>query len=224
MEQFLTITFSFPTVIFTGLTIVAVLYWLLVALGGAEAEVLDTAFLPDADSVIGAENTVFDVAGLVSKLGLGGIPLTVIVTIWSIASYVCAFVISNINPLSGLWSALDVVMGAVVFFAALFAGFFSAVFILRPIRKMIIKLFPDDTPKGITPGMLAVVKSLELNDQGGWGIINDGAAGINKKMITTGPALKKGDEVILIEHLVNRDVWKVVSKAEFEGDALPPLK
>ena len=72
MEIFLQISLAFPTVIFSFLLCLAVVYWVIVAFGLIEVDVLDV----EADSALEGP-----AAALLSKLKLRDIPLTLVLTL-----------------------------------------------------------------------------------------------------------------------------------------------
>ena len=69
MEIFLQVSLAFPTVIFSFLLCLAVLYWVVVAFGLIEIDVLDV----EADSALEGP-----AAALLSKLKLRDVPLTLV--------------------------------------------------------------------------------------------------------------------------------------------------
>ena len=71
---------SFPTVIYSVLVVVCILYWLIAVLGFVDLEILDLDMDGDIDSADSAD-AQSSIAGLLHKLGLNGVPLTVILTI-----------------------------------------------------------------------------------------------------------------------------------------------
>ena len=66
-----------------------------------------------------------------------------------------------------------------------------------------------------------LVRSAVVDGTQGYGSVEDGGAGLNVQMRSPERALGRGTEIVLIEHLPEHNAWRVVSKAEFDGTALP---
>lgn len=89
MEGFLQTALSFPTVLFSFLLILAIIYWGIVALGMVEIDVLDL----DAESVVDGAGQAEGLAALLAKLKLNGVPVTLVLTLLSFfAWFLCYFV------------------------------------------------------------------------------------------------------------------------------------
>ncbi|RMX01477.1 ubiquinone biosynthesis protein UbiH [Allofranklinella schreckenbergeri] len=216
MHSFLQIVTSFPTVVFSILLAVVVLYWLVVALGLLETEVLDSLFF-DADGLDGADAGAL--AGLLSRLGLGGVPLTVILSLivlfgW-LASY---FAVLIALPLLG-HPAVHFALGAAVFAAASLAAIALTSLALKPVRALLRKI-PQEEPKTLL-GRVGVVRSASVNAQSGYAAVDDGGAGLVLQIRTHGDELPRGSRVVLIEPLPEQRAWRVVSEEEFNTGALP---
>lgn len=69
MSEFFTAALGFPTVLFSFALLVVIGYWILVILGGLGLDLLDA----DADDGAGTDGF----AGFMSGIGLGGVPVTV---------------------------------------------------------------------------------------------------------------------------------------------------
>ncbi|MDV3439995.1 hypothetical protein R0G64_11215, partial [Pseudomonas otitidis] len=66
MDLFLITALSFPTVVFSFLLLIAVIYWTVVAFGLLEVDLLDV----EADSLLEGHGNAEGLAGLLSKLKL----------------------------------------------------------------------------------------------------------------------------------------------------------
>ena len=122
MENFLHSAFAFPTVIFSFLLCLAVLYWCVAALGILEVDVLDI----EADSTLESVQPE-GLAGLLLKLGLNGVPVTLVLTLlfffaWS-ASYFVELLLLRHLPLGILRYPLGLVLvGTPAALAASYTG------------------------------------------------------------------------------------------------------
>ena len=64
-----------------------------------------------------------------------------------------------------------------------------------------------------------MVRTSRVDNDFGEAVLEDGGAGLILKVRSTGDAtFVKGDRVVLLEHLKNENVYRVVSEAEFAGD------
>lgn len=131
MEGFLQTALSFPTVLFSFLLILAIIYWGIVALGMVEIDVLDL----DAESVVDGAGQAEGLAALLAKLKLNGVPVTLVLTLLSFfAWFLCYFVqlwLLSALPLGWLRYPL----GAVVAVGALFLAAPLAATLCRPLRR-----------------------------------------------------------------------------------------
>ncbi len=153
MEGFLQTALSFPTVLFSFLLILAIIYWGIVALGMVEIDVLDL----DAESVVDGAGQAEGLAALLAKLKLNGVPVTLVLTLLSFfAWFLCYFVqlwLLSALPLGWLRYPL----GAVVAVGALFLAAPLAATLCRPLRPLFRKL--ESTSSKSVLGQVAVVRS-----------------------------------------------------------------
>jgi len=169
MEPFHQTVTSFPTVIFTTLLFVCIFYWAVAALGLVDIDFIDF----DMDGDIDLDDSVEfqgSIAGLLMKLGLNGVPTTIIITVFTLTGWVLSYFIS----LFGL--------------------------------KLIPDLLVFELP----------FKIVVFNNKFGEAIMNDGGAGLLLSVRTRGSdEFKKGDEVVVIEHIKSNNTYIVISKSEF---------
>ena len=218
MTAFLDYALGFPTFIFGALLVCMLLYWLIAMLGLLEVDSLDHWVLFDgSDNAHGVEHSASALAGLLLKVGLGGIPLTVILTVMFLLAWLASYVLCHFVPMPQGWSLINIVTGSAVAAAALVLGFMATVMVLRPMRGLVAKIAPDEEPK-ILLGRTGLVRSAVVNATQGYGSVEDGGAGMNVQMRSPDADLPRGTPIVLIEHLPAHNAWRVVSKAEFDGD------
>lgn len=131
MEIFLQVSLAFPTVIFSFLLCLAVLYWVVVAFGLIEIDVLDV----EADSALEGP-----AAALLSKLKLRDVPLTLVLTLliffaWFI-SYFADLWLLSLLPLEWLRYPLGLVVAAL----ALLLAVAPTRLLCAPLRPLFLKL------------------------------------------------------------------------------------
>ena len=215
MDPFYQTISSFPTVIFTGLLLFCILYWLIAVLGFIDLDFLDLDIDGDIDPSEGieAQNAL---AGLIIKLGLHGVPFIVSLTILSLVgwlmSFYSTFFLFKIVP-DGL---IQYLVGVPVLLAVLTAAIMVTAIAIRPLRTLFARLDPDETKHII--GQTVTVRSLVVNTERGQGLMADGGADLVLDIRAgEGMEFAKGDEVVVIEQLPTGNIYRVISKAEFTG-------
>ncbi|MDF1693670.1 MAG: DUF1449 domain-containing protein [Zhongshania sp.] len=221
MDPFYQNISSFPTVIFTFLLAIVTLYWLVAVLGFVDLDFLDFS-LPDADqlSAEGHSHTTPDVlAGLMLRLGLQGVPVTVIVSLitlfgWFICYYAVHLMLSWLPA-----GILHFIVGLPILLASVYAAAMLTAQAIKPLRPL-FKNAQLQTVKHIL-GQTAVVRSSRVDGNFGEAIFEDGGAGLLLSIRSTGSAtFNKGDRVVLLEHIKEQGVYRVISEAEFLGNDL----
>ena len=218
MSTFLQYALGFPTFIFGALLVFMLLYWVIAFMGLVDVDSIDHWVLFDgSDHAHGVEHTASALAGLLLKVGLGGIPLTVILTVLFLLAWLASYVMSHFVPAVQGWTLVNIATGSAVAAAARAAGFFATVLVLRPLRGIVNKIAPAEEPK-VLLGRVGLVRSAVVNASQGYGSVDDGGGGLNLQMRSPERELTRGTEIVLIEHLPEHNAWRVVSKAEFDGD------
>ena len=214
MLTFLEIALSFPTVIFGMLLAVAVLYWLLAATGLVEIDALDGWLGADSGEDFAGEPG--GITGPLMRFGLGGVPLTLVFTVLiliaGLISYFADYLLLRHLPFATLrWG-----VGLLVLAGAFIAAVPLTAIALRPVRRFFAKLKP--APLRSLLGMSAVVRSPDLTATQGTVSVEDGGAGLILQARDDTPGrFRRGDRVVLIEYLAERNAYRVVSESEFGG-------
>ncbi|WP_182344218.1 ubiquinone biosynthesis protein UbiH [Comamonas koreensis] len=223
MSTFLHYALGFPTFIFGALLLCMLLYWLIALVGLVETDSLDQWLLFDgSDHAHGVEHSVSALAGLLLKVGLGGIPATVILTVLLLLSWLASYVLCHLVPMPQGWTLVNLIIGSALALAALVLGFAATVVVLRPLRGLVARIAPPETPQ-VLLGRTGLVRSGVVNATQGYGSVDDGGGGLNVQMRSPERDLPRGTEIVLIEHLPAHNAWRVVSKAEFDGSEIPGL-
>jgi hypothetical protein len=159
MSAFLQYAFGFPTFIFGALLLFMLLYWLIAMLGLLEVDSLDHSLRFDgSDHAHGVEHSASALAGLLLKVGLGGIPLTVILTALFLLSWLASYVLCHFVPMPQGWTLVNLLTGTLVAVAAAVLGFAATVLVLRPLRGIVNKVAPAEEPK-VLLGRTGLVRS-----------------------------------------------------------------
>ena len=119
MEQLFNTASSFPTVIFSALLGIIVVYWLIGLIGLVD---LDLAGDIEADIDADAGGSIGGLAGLFLTFGLTGIPFTLVISIvvlicWLISVYSQYYLLSFL-PDGWLYYVVGAVVNVVIFFVS----------------------------------------------------------------------------------------------------------
>lgn len=220
MDPFYQNISSFPTVFFTFFLLIVVLYWLVAVLGLVDLDVLDFD-IPDADGSLdmnpdtGLSNANV-LAGVMLRFGLYGVPVTIILSFvalfgWFICYYLVHFLFAVIPD--GFISFLG---GIPVLLASLYVSVLITATVIKPLRPL-FKKTSQDTIKRVL-GQSAIVRTSRVDNSFGEAVLSDGGAGLILKVRTIGETtFLKGDRVVLLEHDKEKNVYRVISEAEFKG-------
>jgi len=205
---------SFPTVIYTMLLIICALYWVVAVLGLVDLEILDVDMDGDIDATdsIEAQNGI---AGILFKLGLNGVPLTLVLTIIAIVGWIlCYYAIYFGGALIPNFGPIELVYELAVFLVVSVITVMLTAQIIKPIRKLFQKLDVDSTKHIL--GQVVIVRSGVVNSKRGEAFMNDGGAGLLLQIRTTNnEEFVKGDEVVVIEQNKEKNLFRVIAKSEF---------
>lgn len=206
---------SFPTVIYSGLLIICLLYWLVAVFGLVDLDILDMDLDGDVDGADSASAQT-GIAGLLMKFGLGGVPLTITISLIALFGWLLCYYSSyfarSILP-EGILLSLA---GLAIFVAATFVSVMLTAQLIKPVRAFFQKLEIDETKHIL--GQTVTVRSSTVTESTGEGLMDDGGAGILLNIRSAaGESFVKGDQVVVIERLSDQNLYRVVSEAEFRG-------
>ncbi|MCC6077085.1 OB-fold-containig protein [Pseudomonas sp. GCM10022188] len=211
MELFLHSALAFPTVLFSFLLCLAILYWLIAALGILEVDVLDGDFAADGEGL-----ELSGLAGLLLKLGLGGVPVTLVLTLlvffaW-FASYFIELLLLRHLPLGWLRYPLGLAVAALALLPAVpLTGM-----LCRPLRRLFRKVEAPCARSVL--GQVARVRSGTVTPQFGEADLDDQGAGLILRIRADESAgFRRGDRVVLLQYLEAEHAYRVVSEDEFKG-------
>ena len=219
MSDFIQVTMTFPTLIYSVLLAFCVVYWLIAATGAVEPDAIDGLFdlhhdagthhaaHADGDGGIG-------LGAILSKLGLSGVPIMVILTVLSFCGWLVTYFVQLflLQPMPGL---MRWVLGAAVLIGALIPGIAITSLLLRPVAKLLTRLTPPETRSVL--GRHGIVISPSVDADGGRVSIEDGGAGMILQARTqSGITLQRGDAIVLIHHDPDLDLYEVIPATEFQ--------
>lgn len=220
MNDFLLTIVSFPTVFFTFWLGVAALYWLFAAFGLVDIEVLDVD-LPDLDGQMSlnaqGEQTFAEIfAGILLRLGLNGVPVTIIITFLAVFGWLISYYLSYFVAAIFGYNWTRYVVGLPIIAASLYGAVLVTAQLIKPLRQFFSRA-EQYTEKKIL-GQTGIVRSSKVDQRSGEVNFDDGGAGLIIKVRAMGDnQFVRGDRVVLLEYLATENVYRVVSEAEFLG-------
>jgi len=213
MDVFLFLITTYPVAIYTFGLCLVVFYWLVVSVGLLDIDVLDLPE-PETDlefeSDIGAEG----LAGLLMKIGLNGVPLTVVLSLlillgWLI-SYFASYLLMAIVPGNLLWF----LVGTAILIGAWMLAIPITAILIKPLRPLFSKA--KGTTRASVLGQVAVVRTSRVDEGFGEVDFNDGGAGLVLKARADTPNdFKRGDRVVLLEYLETDNAYRVIPERDF---------
>lgn len=232
MTEFLTAILAFPTVVFTILLGVVIVYWLFVLLGALDINLLGDADLDGGHDLHldghghfdghGHADAHFDahghadhghgahdghdghdahdghetsgLAGLIQALGLGGVPVTVMLSILILVAWIfCVAAMQLLRGGSPGWLAVAAALLSLTIAIPLTS------LLVRPLRRFFVTL--TATRHRDLLGKICTVTTLRVDERYGQAEIEDGGAGLIVQVRSNGPVrLARGDRAIIFDY------------------------
>ena len=208
MTDFLNNAFAFPTLFYTGLLILTVVYWLASNLGLADIDIGDGIEFEGPD--------IAETSGWLSKIKLDGIPLTISISLVIFFSWIICFITVHYYQdkiSSGLVEAF------VGIWIIILAPFISAPIVgtlLTPLKPFFKKLRESAEGRNADSliGHLAIVRTNKVTMAFGDAEIDDEGANLILKIRAEEPNdFKRGDRVIITEYLEDENTYRVRATA-----------
>ncbi len=201
METFFVVAFSFPTVVFSVLLCVAIIYWLISLLGMGDM---------DADGDIDAGG---DFSGLMVTLGLQGVPLPLVLTLLFLTGWLASYFVDLIFGAFIPTGLLHWLYGAAVVIVALVVAVLATSIVIRPLRPLFRRAFLQPLQKRIVGTPCVVISSTVTATAGRGETVLDGAHLVLQ--IRSHSPLSHRERAVIIEHIPDKNAWWVVPESEF---------
>ena len=237
MIEFLETCFTFPTVVYSILLSICVVYWLLAMTGLLDIDALDGLFIGDGHAIHGdighghfghAHSGPGDAvdghgdsgdgaaaAGMLAKLGLSGIPIMIVLTVLFLIGWVTTYFV-HLLLLRHLPDSLRIMGGIATVLGAMVPGVLFTSLLLRPIARLMAKLKPPVTASIL--GRVGTVISPLVDANGGRAEFDDGGAGLILQVrATAGITFTRGERVVLLSHDTQANTHAVISETEFNN-------
>jgi len=220
MQQFLNIISSFPTIIYSILLGVVVIYWLGASLGLLDIDVLDGNLHDPSGGVhhidITDASNLTGLAGILLTLGLNGVPITIIITFLVLYGWiVCYFLMLLVSPLMGTGGWMVTLLGIPVFFGTFAVSIFLSAQTIKPLRRLSEKTQAKNKTTQSLIGKTGIVRTSKITASFGEVTVEDGGAGLLLKVRAEEPnTFKRGDHVVLMEFMEAEHTYKIMSEQD----------
>ena len=217
MTEFYTTALTFPTLIYSILLAFCVVYWLLAATGLVDSDAIH-GLLHHHDGLDGIDTghhhaDATDSAGILSRLGLSGVPFMLILSVLVFFGWLITY-FAQLLVLQHLPDPLRILAGIGVLVVALLPGLMLTSLLLRPVARLIMKLRPPVPPSIL--GKAGNVISPRVTDSEGRAEFEDGGAGLILQVrAPPGTAFQRGERVVLLSFDEQAHTYAVMSESEF---------
>lgn len=206
MSIFLSIVTSFPTVFFTVLLCVAVIYWLVSLSGLVDGDAMD--------GDIGGDGAV-DFGGLLATLGLQGVPLPLMITLLSLTGWLISYfadLLLGINALTGL---LGWMLSLILLIVSIIGAVIATAVLVRPLRPLFVRAYHKPQDMQLI-GALCTIRSGSVGPASGSADVHIDGSHLILQVRSDSP-LVRGDKAVLIEYLPEKQAYWVVPEKEFHA-------
>lgn len=215
MNEFLNIALSFPTLPWSVLLAFCLIYWLMAATG--IVDLADGWIDPDLGDVVdahAADHGHASSTGMMARLGLSGIPFMLVLVVIAFVGWTATYY-AHLWLLSGLNGPMRWLLGAGTCIGALMFATIIAGFVLRPVRKLILKL--RTPPSEVTLlGRVGTILSATADDTQGRAEFDDGGAGLILQVrAPQGQVYPRGAKVVLIGIDAEQDTHQIMLQTDF---------
>lgn len=211
MALFLQNCLTFPVIIFSGLLVMVLLYWICASFGLMDGDFLNIDG-PDVD-IDGAD--LSGLAGLLAKFGLAGIPVTIILSLFTFIGWFISYFSVNWFLRFIDTDIIRYLVATAILVAVSFVSLMITAFLLKPFRAVLAKGDEQKNVKNLI-GKIAKVRSDSVTDRRGEALMEDGGAGLILQIRSPEDAgLKRGDRVVIISYSAATHSYDVVSEEEF---------
>lgn len=207
MDIFIQNISTFPTIIYTCLLFFIALYWLTALFGLIDIDVLDVDISGDPSALEGF-------AGLLFKLGLAGVPLTITLTVLTLIAFTLSYLTASYVLMPFIPAALYILISGIAVVCIFFVSLYCTKIAITPLKP----LFADTRETFLTDltGMTAIVRTTKVTPTFGEAkVVSNGAELILEVRADEASAFKRGDKVVLLEWIADQRFFYVVSEDTF---------
>lgn len=209
MEHFLINITSYPTVIYTTLLLIILLFWLLTVVGLFDMDILDVDIDLDTSEVGGA-------LGVLVTLGLTGVPVTLVLSILILYSWtLCSILSLFIGHFDWDYGVLTFFLNTFILIATGALSIPLTAKTINPLRPL-FRAFNQGPIQETLMGKEARVRTTKIDENSGQiECSRDGASLILNARSGSAKQYLYGETVIIIDFKEIDNMYIVVSKQEF---------
>lgn len=239
MEEFLAVSLSYPTVIFTGLLVATFLYWLLVIVGALGIDVLDASAGHEGVAEGAAEGVAEGAAEGASEgaseslSGTGGdhahgggheggalvgksfafqlrsVPLTLVLSLVVLIGWILSWLGSR-YLLHGMSLGPEWLIGTAVLATAIIVAFPITAVVVRPLA-LVLKVEKPVSRRDLV-GKVVRIDTSRVDHRFGMAKAEDGAGGllVQVRCDAEGHGLGRGSNALVVRYDATREVYEVV--------------
>ncbi len=200
MAALFSMLFSFPTALYSVLMVLCLLYWLLVIIGFADF---------DLDVDVDVDGSLGSAAGLLSALGLKGVPLPIVFTLLVFWAWVITSLVS-LNLLAGFDDALRYPLGLAVLVGALLGSIALTRLSVHPLRRLFVQQGHALSNRELV-GRICVVSSTAVDDTWGEARVADRGTELVLRVYSNKAPLSKGDTALIVDYDNARDRYLITA-------------
>lgn len=218
MDEFLVNISSFPTVIYTTLLVVVVGYWLLALTGTFDLDAFDVGVDIDFEvDVDGDVSEIGRVAGLLTTLGLTGVPITIVISLLFLNAWIICYFASLLMPtLPQIIVLIQLLISIGIAIASFMVSILTTAIMIKPLKGLFRKINQAPKSKSLLGSTCRIRSSRADHDFGEAECFHEGASLIVKVRTAGDLTFSTGDSVVLIQHNNENDFFNIVSEEEFK--------
>lgn len=224
MSEFLSEILAFPTVLFSVLLGLCLLYWLTVILGALDLDLFDSLLgLDGAEGALeslealeavdaveaagGADAAEAASGGFLDALGIGGVPVLISLTFMALFGWTVSYLGMRLLD-DPAWVLGGAVTGGLVLLVSFGLGLLGAVVAVRPMRRFFTT--PDARTHSSLVGSVCTITTRSVDAGFGQAEIDDRGAGLLVQVRCGGEnQLKRGDKALIFDYDSKKQAFKV---------------
>jgi hypothetical protein len=216
MDDFLVNISSFPTVIYTTLLVVVVGYWLLAFSGTFDLDAFDVGVDIDME-LDGDISDLGGIAGLLTTLGLTGVPITIVISLLLLNAWIVCYFLSLLIPAFPQFiSLIQLAINTGVAIGSFMVSIPLTATMIKPLKGLFRKVNQTPISKSLLGATCRIRSSRADAEFGEAECMLEGASLIVKVRAVGDQTFATGDRVVVIEHNKEKQVFNVVSEQEFK--------
>ncbi len=192
---------SFPTALWSVLLGVVLVYWLASLLG-----MVDDWDISDFQHVDGHTEGMGDLAGKLMALGLGGVPFSLVLSIYALFGWLFSALIQQYLLWLPGW--IHYVVGVGILLLSGILALPCTALLLRPLRGLFV--IHGAARKADLVGQLCKISTMTVDEQFGRAEVRGSGAPFNIRVAASSPnALIKGSQALILEYDAVLDVYTI---------------